>query len=128
MTAVADRARPNGKAKSRPPLEGAGKFGTIPADKKKAFCKFIYDLTVQKGLTDPQGYLVADVFAEVWHDISDSVEGRQKAQYRFENLLRSAPEYFELFRKGIQVAKHSGRLRRLARKGEMLVRLVQAKP
>lgn len=90
-------------------------------DQREVLCKYIYDLLVQKKFDNPNGHLFADVFAEVWHYVSDSVEGRQNAQDRLKTLLRSATQYFVLFRKRIRVAKNCGQF---ARGGELMVRLV----
>jgi hypothetical protein len=94
---------------------------TMPAEKKDALCKYIYSIMVQKSYTSPDGYLIVDIFTEVWKDMSESSEGSKVAQQRFCELLRSAPQYFTLFRKSIQVANHCGWY---ARKGERMVRLV----
>jgi hypothetical protein len=94
---------------------------TLPAEKKDQLCKYIYDVMVQKSLTSTEGYLIIDVFAEVWKDMNDSADGSRVAQQRFADLLRSAPQYFKLFRRNIQVANQCGWF---ARKGEKMVRLV----
>jgi hypothetical protein len=93
----------------------------MPADKKEKLCKFIYEVMVQKKFTSPNGHLIVDIFTEVWKDMSDTSEGSKVAEQRFCELLRSAPQYFKLFRKSIQVANHCGWY---ARKGERMVRLV----
>jgi hypothetical protein len=96
-----------------------GHFDTMSADQKKAICKYIYDIMIQKEMIDPEGYLVADVFHEVWTVIgSNDGTGRRTAASRFWNLLRSAPQHFRLFRKKLQVAP---------RGGERMVRLVLEK-
>jgi hypothetical protein len=108
-------------AKKSRPLKGNSIFNKMPTDQKEALCKYIYDLLVARGFTTQEGHLLTDVFSEVWQDIGDTSEGRQAAQFRFTNLLRSAPGYFNLYRRKIRVAKHSYRF---AREGELLVRLV----
>jgi hypothetical protein len=90
-------------------------------EQKEAICKYIYDVMVQKEFTSPDGYLIVDVFTEVWKDVGDTAEGWRVAQHRFADLLRSAPQYFRLFRRSIRVANQCGWF---ARKGEKMVRLV----
>jgi hypothetical protein len=93
-------------------------------EQKEAICKYIYDVMVEKDFTSPDGYLIVDVFSEVWKDVGDSVEGWRVARHRFADLLRSAPQYFRLFRRSIRVANQCGWF---ARKGEKMVRLVLEK-
>jgi hypothetical protein len=90
-------------------------------EKKQTLLKYIYDFMLENGFTNPEGYLLVDVLAEVWKEMGDEASGGRIAQYRFAELLRGAPEYFELFRKGIRVTNHCGWF---ARKGEKMVRLV----
>jgi hypothetical protein len=94
---------------------------------KDALCKYIYDVMMAKEFTSPDGHLFVDVFAEVWKDVCDTEgerEGSRVAQARFADLLRSAPQYFFLFRPSIQVAPQYGRYTSFTRKGEKMVRLV----
>ena len=97
----------------------------MSAEQKEALCKYIYDFMVQKGFTSQEGYLIVDIFSEVWKDmwkdLDDNAEGWRAAKHRFGDLLRSAPQYFRLFRKGIRVANQCGWF---ARKGEKMVQLV----
>jgi hypothetical protein len=92
-------------------------------DQKEALCKYIYAVMKEKGFTSPEGYLIVDVFTDVWKDLgtSDGPDGWRIAQHRFADLIRSAPQYFRLFRRSIRVANHCGWF---ARKGERMVRLV----
>jgi hypothetical protein len=100
-------------------------FNKMSPEQKELLCKYIYDFMVQKGFKSKEGYLIVDIFSEVWkdmwEDIDDSAEGWRAAKHRFGDLLRSAPQYFRLFRKGIRVANQCGWF---ARKGEKMVRLV----
>jgi len=113
-----------GKTKERGHSKGDSVFNRMSADQKEALCKYVYDLMVQKDFTSQEGYLIVDIFSEVWkdmwQDIDDSAEGWRAAKHRFGDLLRSAPQYFRLFRKGIRVANQCGWF---ARKGEKMVRL-----
>jgi hypothetical protein len=94
---------------------------SMPEEQRVALCQYIYHLMQQKSFTSQEGYLIADVFNEVWKETSDSAEGSRVAQQRFVELLRSAPQYFKLFRRNIQVANHCGWF---ARKGERMVSLL----
>jgi hypothetical protein len=120
------------KTTSRKDVKADGVFDNLSADQKEALCKYIYEFMVNKEFTKSEGYLVIDIFAEVWKGIGDPAEHSWRcAQKRFADLLRSAPQYFRLYSKGIQVitqygwCSRSGKIRR--RKGELMVRLVQEK-
>jgi hypothetical protein len=108
----------NGKNRDKQPGDT---FSNLSEEKKQALAKYIYDLMVENGFTSPDGYLLVDVLTEVWKDMGDGASGGRIAQHRFAELLRVAPQYFELFRKGIRVTNHCGWF---ARKGEKMVRLV----
>merc|ERR1719163_1449047 len=110
----------SGKTKNRH-LKSDSAFNKMSSEQKQALCKYIYDFMVAKELTSQEGYLIVDVFSEVWKDMGDSAEGWRIAQHRFGALLRSSPQYFRLFRRGIRVANQCGWF---ARKGEKMVRLV----
>jgi hypothetical protein len=114
----------NGKTKNRGYLKSDSAFNKMSTAQKEALCKYIYDFMVQKGFTNQEGYLIVDVFSEVWKNMGDDAEGWRVAQHRFGHLLRSAPQYFRLFRRGIRVANQCGWF---ARKGEKMVRLVLEK-
>jgi len=120
--ALAPKQRGNGR--SRGHAKGSSVFNSMSADQKTALCKYVYDIMLQKEFTSPEGYLIVDVFSEVWKDLGDSAEGWRVAQHRFADLLRSAPQYFRLFRRSIRVANQCGWF---ARKGEKMVRLVLEK-
>jgi hypothetical protein len=114
----------NRKSNAKTRAEAVAKgdtFSTLSDDKKEALAKYIYDLMLEKEFTSPDGYLLVDVLAEVWKDMGDGATGGRIAQHRFAELLRFAPQYFELFRKGIRVTNHCGWF---ARKGEKMVRLI----
>jgi hypothetical protein len=113
-----------GKTKNRGYLRNDSAFNKMSAEQKEALCKYIYDFMVQKNFTSQEGYLIVDVFSEVWNDMGDTAEGWRVAQHRFGSLLRSAPQYFRLFRRSIRVANQCGWF---ARKGEKMVRLVLEK-
>jgi hypothetical protein len=120
-TAEAPEQNPSGKAASRGTPQDTETLSTMPIDRADVVCKHIYDFLVQKGFTKSDGHLLADVFADVWSELSDRATGRQKAQDRFKHLLCSAPQYFIVFRKNVRFAKFCGRF---VRKGEVMVRLV----
>jgi hypothetical protein len=120
MEPASTQQKSNGKTKNRGHLKSDSAFNKMSTEQKEALCKYIYDFMVQKQFTSQEGYLIVDVFSEVWKDMGDS-EGWRVAQHRFGNLLRSAPPYFRLFRRGIRVANQCGWF---ARKGEKMVRLV----
>jgi len=108
--------------KLRGPPKGADFLKNMSDDKKEALCKYIYEFMKAKNLTNQEGYLFADVFSEVWKEMCDDpAQGWRVAQHRFLALLRSSPQYFVLFRRGIRVANQCGWF---ARKGEKMVRLV----
>jgi hypothetical protein len=111
----------SGTTKNRGYLKNGMAFNKMSPEQKEVLCKYIYDFMVQKKFTSQEGYLIVDVFSEVWKDVGDNGEGWRVAQHRFGNLLRSAPQYFRLFRRGIRVANQCGWF---ARKGEKMVRLV----
>merc|ERR550514_1641597 len=115
-------SKQSGKAKSR--VKTRSMFTTMSVDQKDALCKYIYDFMVQKEFTSPEGYLIVDVFSEVWKGMGETADGWRVAQHRFADLLRSAPQYFRLFRRSIRVANQCGWF---ARKGEKMVRLVLEK-
>jgi hypothetical protein len=111
----------NGKNKHRGYFKSDSAFNKMSGEQKEALCKYIFDFMVKKNFTSQEGYLIVDVFSEVWKDMGDSAEGWRVAQHRFGHLLRSSPQYFRLFRRGIRVANQCGWF---ARKGEKMVRLV----
>jgi len=115
------QGKSSGKIKSRGYLKSDSAFQKMSAEQKDALCKYVYEFMVQKEFTSQEGYLIVDVFSEVWKDMGDNGEGWRVAQQRFNYLLRSAPQYFRLFRRGIRVANQCGWF---ARKGEKMVRLV----
>jgi hypothetical protein len=126
---AAEPSNASGKAKrGRRSLKSqkSATLNKMSADQKDALCKYIYDMMVQKGLNNPEGHLLADVFAEVCKELMDNdyIEGRRNAQDRLDNLLRSSPEYFHVFRREVRVARHSGWF---GRKAERMVRLVPEK-
>jgi hypothetical protein len=111
----------HGKNKGRGYFKSDSGFNKMSAEQKEALCKYIFDFMVKKNFTSQEGYLIVDVFSEVWKDMGDSAEGWRVAQHRFGHLLRSSPKQFRLFRRGIRVANQCGWF---ARKGEKMVRLV----
>jgi hypothetical protein len=122
--ATPDEERPvgkHGKNKGRGYFKSDSGFNKMSAEQKEALCKYIFDFMVKKNFTSQEGYLIVDVFSEVWKDMGDSAEGWRVAQHRFGHLLRSSPKQFRLFRRGIRVANQCGWF---ARKGEKMVRLV----
>jgi hypothetical protein len=115
-------SKQNGKAKSRGEVKGEAVFDKLSDDQKTELCKYIYDFMLEKKLTSPEGYLIVDVFSEVWKGMDDSAQSWKVAQHRFNDLLRFAPQYFRLFRKSIKIANHCGWY---ARKGQQMVSLVR---
>jgi hypothetical protein len=97
----------------------------MPADKKKGLIKFIYRCMQQKGLNDPAGHLLMDVYVEIWKEVvgAQGSCGGRVAFHRFAELLRSAPEYFELFHIGIAVDESGGACS--GKQRAKMVRLVQ---
>jgi hypothetical protein len=110
----------NGKARGEAPGKGDA-YSQLSEEQKKALANYIYDFMLENGFTSQDGYLLVDVLADVWKDMGDGSTGGRIAQHRFADLLRVAPEKFELFRKGIRVTNHCGWF---ARKGEKMVRLI----
>jgi hypothetical protein len=120
----AGKAKSAGNAKTNGNAKSSSAINSMSDGQKDALCKFIYDVMLQKEFTNPDGYLLVDVFTEVWKDVGDTGgerEGWRVAQYRFADLLRAAPQYFRLFRRSIRVTNQCGWF---ARKGEKMVRLV----
>jgi hypothetical protein len=115
------QSKSNGRSKNRGYFKSDSGLSKMSGDQKAALAKYIFDFMVKKGFTSPEGYLIVDVFSEVWKEMGDSAEGWRVAQHRFGHLLRSSPQYFRLFRRGIRVANQCGWF---ARKGEKMVRLV----
>jgi hypothetical protein len=120
--AASAHAKQNSKANSRGDLKGDTVFDKLSDDQKKALCKYIYDFMLQKEFTSPEGYLIVDIFSEVWKGMSDSAQSWKVAQHRFNDLLRFAPQYFRLFRKSIRIANHCGWY---ARKGQQMVSIIR---
>jgi hypothetical protein len=110
-----------GTARVRGEPKGGSVFNKMSAEQKEALCKYIYEVMLERKFTSPDGYLIVDVLTEVWKDVGESAEGWRVAQHRFADLLRTAPQYFRLFRRSIRVANQCGWF---ARKGEKMVRLV----
>jgi hypothetical protein len=77
---------------------------------------------VQKEFTSPDGYLIVDVFSEVLKELGEHAESWRTAQRRFNDVLMSAPKYFNIFRMSIKVKSNCGWS---ARKGQRMVSLVQ---
>jgi hypothetical protein len=111
-------------ARSEEHVTGDRSVDKMPADQRAALCKRIYDYMIQKGMTEASGYLIADVFHEVRALVDSGPEGRRTAENSFCHLLRSAPEYFRIFRMKLQVAPRYGSF---TRKGERMVSLVLEK-
>lgn len=77
--------------------------------KKKALLKFIYTLMQQKGMSDPNGILLMDVYVEIWQEVIGGQGcGGRAGFHRFAEMLRSAPEYFEVFHVGVAVDESGG--------------------
>jgi hypothetical protein len=119
-----DKGKESKKQKNKARGEASVKVNGITnmsEENKAALTKYIYEFMVKSRFTSPDGYLLVDVLEELWKEMGDGSSGGRIAQYRFAELLRAAPQYFELFRKGIRVTNHCGWF---ARKGEKMVRLV----
>ena len=115
LTGVA-QSKQSGKATGSGQVKGEHVLDKLSADQKEALCKYIFNVMAEKGLTSHDGYLLVDVFSEVWKemDIGNLSSGSCRvAQKRFGDLLRSAPQYFRLFRKSVRVSHGSLRMVRL---------------
>ena len=115
LTGVAE-SKQSGKDTGSGQVKGDHVLDKLSADHKEALCKYIFNVMAQKGLTSHDGYLLVDVFSEVWKemDIGNLSSGSCRiAQKRFGDLLRSAPQYFRLFRKSVRVSHGSLRMVRL---------------
>jgi hypothetical protein len=118
-------------AKGKSAVHGKGsnkwiQFNILSEAQKDALCQYVYEFMVEKGFTSPDGYLVVDVFAELWkdsffEDLAETPESWRVAHVRFSELLCSAPQLFEQFRKKFRVDKRWGCL---DRRGLKMVRLV----
>merc|ERR1719238_2568944 len=110
------RTKQSGKATGSGQVMGEHVLDNLSADQKEALCKYIFNVMAEKGLTSHDGYLLVDVFSEVWKEmgIGNLSSGSCRvAQKRFGDLLRSAPQYFRLFRKSVRVSHGSLRMVRL---------------
>jgi hypothetical protein len=121
-----EHLKKSAKGKSAVHGKGNNKFETLSEVQKEALCQYVYDFLVEKGYTSPDGYLVVDVFAELWKDsffkdMGETTESWRVAHARFSELLCSAPQLFEHFRKRFRVDKRWGWL---DRSGLKMVRLV----
>jgi hypothetical protein len=121
-----ENLKKSAKGKSGVHGKGSNKFDTLSEAQKEALCQYVYDFMVRKGYTSPDGYLVVDVFAELWKDsffkdMGETAESWRVAHVRFSELLCSAPQLFEHFRKRFRVDKRYGWL---DRRGLQMVRLV----
>ena len=116
MTGVS-QSKLRGKATGSRQVKGEHMLDKLSADQKETLCKEIFDVMVEKGFTSHDGYLLIDVFTEVWKETGIAGIGNLSdcgvELKRFGDLLRSAPQYFRLFRKSVQVSRGSLRLVRL---------------
>ena len=115
LTGVA-QAKQSGKATGSGQVKGDDVLDKLSADQKEALCKYIFNVMVEKGFTSHDGYLLEDFFSEVWKEMGIgnlSSWSCRVAQKRFVDLLRSAPQYFRLFRKSVRVSHGSLRMVRL---------------
>merc|ERR1719359_619684 len=79
-------------------------LGQLPADQKRELAKEVYDTMIKKGFTRPDGYLLMDVYLEIFRDmIGEDSQGRV-ALHQFANLLRVRSDLFEVFNISVQVA------------------------
>jgi len=65
----------NGRNKNRGYFKSDSGLSKMSGDQKAALAKYIFDFMVKKGFTSPEGYLIVDVFSEVWKEMGDSAEG-----------------------------------------------------
>jgi hypothetical protein len=104
--------------------KGQSPFDRMSANDKEKLCKYIYEFMMEKEFISPEGYLFVDVYGEVCNELKDSLELKlltsEVAQQRFCDLVRSAPQYFKIFRRSIKVTNQCGWF---ARKGEKMIRL-----
>jgi hypothetical protein len=93
----------------------------LSPEKKKALANEVYDEMIRKKFDNPDGYLLIDVYVEIFRDLVGEQGNRSTALHRFASLLRSFPDLFEIFNLGIKVTNHAGRF---ARKGEKMVKII----
>jgi hypothetical protein len=97
-------------------------LGQLPADQKRELAKEVYDTMIKKGFTRPDGYLLMDVYVEIFSGmIGENSQGRI-ALHRFSALLRGRSDLFQIFNIGVQVANDSDDL--CSRRGEKMVRIL----
>jgi hypothetical protein len=97
-------------------------LGTLPADQKQELAKEVYDTMIKKGFTRPDGYLLMDVYVEIFRGmIGEDSQGRV-ALHRFSALLRGRSDLFQIFNIGVQVANDSDDW--CSRRGEKMVRIL----
>jgi hypothetical protein len=94
----------------------------LRADEKRDLAKEVYDTMIKKGFTRPDGYLLMDVYLEIFRGmIGEDSQGRV-ALHQFSNLLRGRSDLFQVFNIGVQVANDSDDW--CSRRGEKMMRLL----
>jgi hypothetical protein len=93
----------------------------LSAEQKKDLAMEVYNAMKRRGFDSPEGYLLIDVYVEIFRDLVGEEGNRATALHRFASLLRGCPHLFELFHLGIKVANNCGRF---ARRGEKMVKIL----
>jgi hypothetical protein len=97
-------------------------LGQLPAQQKRELAQEVYDTMIEKGFTRPDGYLLMDVYVEIFRGmIGENSQGRV-ALHRFSALLRGRSDLFQIFNIGVQVANDSDDW--CSRRGEKMVRIL----
>jgi hypothetical protein len=118
----AAKAAPAKKEKKKVKKKRVDYLGQLPADQKRELAQEVYDTMIKKGFTRPDGYLLMDVFVEIFRGmIGEDSQGRV-ALHRFSALLRGRTDLFQIFNIGVQVANDSDDW--CSRRGEKMVRIL----
>jgi hypothetical protein len=97
-------------------------LGQLPAQQKRELAQEVYDTMIKKGFTRPDGYLLMDVYVEIFRGmIGENSQGRV-ALHRFSALLRGRSDLFQIFNIGVQVANDGDDW--CSRRGEKMVRIL----
>jgi hypothetical protein len=97
-------------------------LGQLPAQQKRELAQEVYDTMIQRGFTRPDGYLLMDVYVEIFRGmIGENSQGRV-ALHRFSALLRGRSDLFQIFNIGVQVANDGDDW--CSRRGEKMVRIL----
>jgi hypothetical protein len=73
---------------------------------KKDLAHDVYNVMIARGFDSPKGYLLLDVYVEIFRSLVGEENSRASALHRFASLLRGCPHLFEVFHLGVKVANN----------------------